>query len=236
MNRFLSALIALVIAGDCASVGHAQSVRYGRGTYTSRVCSNPWCEMCNRIETMLAAQRQQWLFTPVVTKAERRETRLPEAVKPVHNPLADTRLEPSPKGAVDAMLAIVSPEPGELLVDLGCGDGRILIAAAVRYGVQAVGLELNPESAKLARANAIEAGVTDRVLVLERDILDTPAFDADVVTMFLFPELIEAAWPKIKSGTRVVSLGHRLPSHVDASRVQRQVDGQTLTYFLAVKE
>ena len=220
--KFLVCLLVMI----CPLMADAQ-VRYGRHIYSSRVCNSPYCEMCNRIEDGLRAQRERIMPSTAYFSVPDKVVK----TLPAHNPLADTTLEPSPQEAVDAMLQLVAPKATELLLDIGCGDGRILLAAAKGYGAQTVGIELNPESAKLARTNAWNAGVTDRVLVLQRDVLDLQTIDADIVTMFLFPELIEAIWPKITEGTRVVSLWHPLPAIANA----RQVKQGEFTFFLAIK-
>lgn len=151
-------------------------------------------------------------------------------VDPAHNPLSDTRLDPSPHEAVREMLSIVKPLPSETLMDIGCGDGRILIAAALEYGVTAHGIDLNATSVELARARVEAAGVTGLVSVTQGDALALGSIDADIVTMYLYPELIEALWPKIKPGTVVISLEHQVPS-VSATKVER---GE-FTFYVCVK-
>lgn len=86
---------------------------------------------------------------------------------------------------VDRMLELAHLKPGETLYDLGCGDGRILIAAAEKYKVKAVGVEISPKLVAEARANIARAGLTDQASVIKGDLLDTDLSDADVVTIYL---------------------------------------------------
>lgn len=152
----------------------------------------------------------------------------PAAQETTRDALRDTRLDPSSSSAVAAMLDIVQPTKGEHLVDLGCGDGRIVLAAAEVYGVTATGIELNPESAKAAGQRVRMAGLAEQVTIITGDVLTTE-FDGDIVTMYLYPELIKAVWPKIKPGTIVISLEHDLP------QASRKVDRGEHSFFVCVK-
>jgi SAM-dependent methyltransferase len=90
---------------------------------------------------------------------------------------------------VDAMLKLADVKSGDLVVDLGCGDGRIVIAAAHKFGARARGMELNPELAREARENARKAGVADRVQIIEGDLFEADVRDATVVALYLLPEV-----------------------------------------------
>src|SRR5690242_12253971 len=91
----------------------------------------------------------------------------------------------SPERAVDKMLEMASLKPGETLYDLGCGDGRILIAAAKRYNVKAVGIEISGRLAKTAAENVKKAGLQDQVKVVHGDFMKTDLGAANVVTLYL---------------------------------------------------
>src|SRR5690242_21425623 len=89
-----------------------------------------------------------------------------------YKPDMRNRLAPyvnSPQRAVDKMLEMANPKPGETLYDLGCGDGRILITAAQRYNVKAVGIEIAEHQARIAAENVKKAGLQDRVKVIHGD-------------------------------------------------------------------
>lgn len=115
---------------------------------------------------------------------------------------------PTPESLVKAMLATADVKPGDFVVDLGSGDGRIAIAAARQFGARAQGIEYNPDMVALARRNARDAGVADRVSFLEADIFATDFSRATVVTMYLLPSLnlkLRDTLLRMRPGTRLVS-------------------------------
>jgi cyclopropane fatty-acyl-phospholipid synthase-like methyltransferase len=116
---------------------------------------------------------------------------------------------PTPHPVVDAMLELARVAPGDVVYDLGSGDGRIPIAAARRYGVRAVGIELDRALVEQARCRASEAGVAHLVEFRQQDIFHTDLREASIVTLFLFPQTNQALLPKLRAelrpGARVVS-------------------------------
>ena len=110
---------------------------------------------------------------------------------------------------VNAMLTLAGVTRDDIVYDLGCGDGRIVIAAAKEFGARGVGVDLDPQRIREAQANAARAGVADRVTFRVQDIFDTDIQPATVVTLFLSPELNERLRPKLtsqlKPGSRIVS-------------------------------
>ncbi|WP_188056080.1 class I SAM-dependent methyltransferase [Sphingosinithalassobacter sp. CS137] len=118
-------------------------------------------------------------------------------------PYAVTRPE-----AVAAMLDLAEVGPGDHVIDLGTGDGRIAIAAAER-GATALGIDIDPVLVAEARGKAREAGVAARTHFLAQDLFETPLGDADVVTMFLLPEVNQRLRPRLlaelRPGAHVVS-------------------------------
>ena len=110
---------------------------------------------------------------------------------------------------VNAMLTLAGVNRDDTVYDLGCGDGRIVIAAAKEFGARGVGVDLDPQRIREAQANAVRAGVADRVTFRVQDIFDTDIQPATVVTLFLSPELNARLRPKLTSqlrpGTRIVS-------------------------------
>jgi SAM-dependent methyltransferase len=118
---------------------------------------------------------------------------------------------PSDEAVVDGMLKLANVRRTDIVYDLGCGDGKILIAAARKYGARAVGIDIDPQRIKEATDNVTTAGVADRVTLILGDIFD-PAIsikDATVVTLYLLPSLNQRLRPRLWSdlapGTRVVS-------------------------------
>ena len=124
-------------------------------------------------------------------------------------PRVDIHYIPTPEPVVEAMLEMAEIGEGDVLYDLGSGDGRIPITAAKRFGVRAVGIEIDPQLIKVARRNAEEAGVSHLVEFRESDLFATDFSDADVVTLYLGdmrnlrlrPQLLE----QLEPGARVVS-------------------------------
>ncbi|ARU04622.1 hypothetical protein CCO03_08010 [Comamonas serinivorans] len=115
---------------------------------------------------------------------------------------------PTPNLAVTRMLQMAEVKPSDRVVDLGSGDGKIPIAAAREFGATARGLEFNPKLVAYSKAAAQQAGVADRVRFEEADIFAADFREAQVVTMYLLPELNLKLRPTLlamKPGTRVVS-------------------------------
>ena len=113
----------------------------------------------------------------------------------------------SPEEVVDRMLRIADVGTGDYVIDLGSGDGRIVIGAAKR-GARAFGIDIDPTLVAKARENAKAAGVDDRAEFASQDLFDTDLADASVITMYLLPEVNLKLRPKLltlKPGTRLVS-------------------------------
>ncbi len=131
-----------------------------------------------------------------------------QAVKepPVKKP--DVIFVPTPQEVVDKMLELAALKPGEVLYDLGCGDGRIVVTAAKRYGVKAVGFDIDPQRIKEARENVEKNGVGHLVTIKHADIFETDLSPASVVTLYLLPELNVRLMPQLqqlKPGSRIIS-------------------------------
>ena len=121
----------------------------------------------------------------------------------------------TPPRAIDKMLEMANLKPGETLYDLGCGTGEILVTAAKRYGVKAVGVEISEHLAKEAVQNAREAGVANRVKVIHQDFMRTDLSDANVVTLYLATDANDTLRPNLerflKPHSRVVSYDYPIP-------------------------
>ncbi len=119
--------------------------------------------------------------------------------------------EPSAPEVVEAMLRLAGVGRDDVVYDLGCGDGRIVIAAAKR-GARAVGVDIDPQRIREARANARSAGVEDRVELRVGDLFETDVRPATVVMLYLWPQVNLRLRPKLlaelRPGTRVVSHAH----------------------------
>jgi ubiquinone/menaquinone biosynthesis C-methylase UbiE len=116
---------------------------------------------------------------------------------------------PTSQELVVEMLKLANVNKNDVVYDLGCGDGRIVVTAAKQYGAHAVGVDINPERIKEATENARKAGVTDKVKFVEGDLFTAEIHPATVVTLYLLPNVNMKLRPRLlkelKPGTRVVS-------------------------------
>jgi len=121
----------------------------------------------------------------------------------------DVIFVPTPQEVVDAMLKIADVKPGDVLYDLGSGDGRIPITAAKRFGVRAVGIDIDPQRIAEANENARRNGVTGQVQFRNENLFTADFREATVVTLYLLPDLNvklrPKLWKELKPGTRIVS-------------------------------
>jgi SAM-dependent methyltransferase len=124
-------------------------------------------------------------------------------------PSLDVPYVPTPPEVVQKMLDVGRVRKGDVLYDLGCGDGRIVITAAKQRGARGVGIDIDPERIREARENARREGVARRVRFEERDLFKTDFSKATVVTLYLLPQVNQRLrpqlWRQLKVGTRVVS-------------------------------
>ncbi len=114
----------------------------------------------------------------------------------------------TPQNVVDAMLELAGVRAGDQLIDLGSGDGRIVITAAKRWGVPGLGVEIDPRLVERARTSAASEGVAGKARFAIADLFTTDLSGASVITMYLLPDVNEALKPrlqKLKPGTRIVS-------------------------------
>ncbi|MGA3094879.1 MAG: class I SAM-dependent methyltransferase [Bryobacteraceae bacterium] len=122
----------------------------------------------------------------------------------------DVPYVPTPVEVVEAMLKLGQVHAGDVLYDLGCGDGRIVVMAVQKFGVRTgTGIDIDPQRIKEALENARQAGVSDKTRFIEKNLFDADIHDATVVTLYLLPEVNLRLRPKLladlKVGTRIVS-------------------------------
>lgn len=115
---------------------------------------------------------------------------------------------PTPMSVVEKMLELAEVKKGDVVYDLGCGDGRIVVAAAKKYGVKAVGIDIDPQRVLEARENVRTNKLEHLVTIKQDDIFNVDFGEATVVTLYLLPELNVRLMPqlaKLKPGSRIVS-------------------------------
>jgi len=148
----------------------------------------------------------------------------------------DVRYEPTPMDVVQAMLRLASVKAGDVVYDLGCGDGRIVIAAARQFDAHGVCIDIDPRRIAESRANARQAGVTDRIRFLNGDLFATRIGDATVVMLFLSPALNLAVRPKLlgelNPGTRVISHWHDMGDWKPQETVRVRSGGRERPIYL----
>jgi hypothetical protein len=131
------------------------------------------------------------------------------AASPAPRRTPDVIYVPTPEAVVARMLELAEPKPGDILFDLGSGDGRIPITAAQKYGITGFGIDIDPQRIREANDNAVKANVTDKVTFKEADLFTSDFSTASIVTLYLLPSLNVKLRPQLfqqlKPGTRISS-------------------------------
>ena len=134
------------------------------------------------------------------------------------------------------MLRLAKVNADDIVYDLGCGDGRIVITAARQFGARGVCVDIDPRRIAESRENAHQAGVTERIQFLNVDLLATRIDDATVIMLFLSRELNLAVRPKLlrelKPGTRIVSHWHDMGDWKPQETVRVQSSGRERPIYL----
>jgi cyclopropane fatty-acyl-phospholipid synthase-like methyltransferase len=146
----------------------------------------------------------------------------------------DVPYVPTPYDVVRGMLKLANVKSGDYVIDLGCGDGRIVVTAAKEFGARGKGFDLNPKRIQEANENASSAGVKDRVEFIEKNLFDADISQASVVTLYLLPSVNEKLKPRLLSqlrpGTRVVS--HAFDMGDWKPNATREVDGRKMYLWI----
>ncbi|MPY86532.1 MAG: methyltransferase domain-containing protein [Luteitalea sp.] len=146
----------------------------------------------------------------------------------------DVIFVPTPPEVVEAMLKTAKVTSNDVVYDLGCGDGRIVVAAARDFGARGVGIDIDPERIKEANENVKSAGVEDRVTIRQDDLFTTDISEATVVTLYLLPTLNVKLMPKLQSelkpGTRIVSHSFDMQEEWEPEQ-ELDVDGRKVYYW-----
>src|SRR3954453_10823161 len=160
---------------------------------------------------------------------------LAQAQKQPATQYPDVIFVPTPQEVVEDMLRLANVQKGDVLYDLGSGDGRIAITAARKYGIKATGIDIDPERIREANENAKKAGVTSLVQVRQENLFPADFRDATVITLYLLPDLNvklrPKLWNELKPGTRIVSHQFEMGGWKPEKRLES--NGRTI-YFWTV--
>jgi ribosomal protein L11 methylase PrmA len=147
----------------------------------------------------------------------------------------DVIFVPTPQDVVEDMLRLANVQKGDVLYDLGSGDGRIAITAARKYGIKATGIDIDPERIREANENAKKAGVANLVQFRQENLFTADFKDATVITLYLLPDLNvklrPKLWNELKPGTRIVS--HQFEMGTWKPEKKLESNGRTI-YFWTV--
>ncbi len=170
--------------------------------------------------------------TPVQAQdSSRAPIQVAQAAAPARTP--DVIFVPTPQAVVDEMLKVANVKKGDVLYDLGSGDGRIVITAAKRFGVRGIGIDIDPQRIAEANENARKEGVSHLVTFKQTDLFATDIREATVVTLYLLPRLNVKLRPKLfaelKNGTRIVS--HAFDMAEWEPEKHLKVDGRDVYYW-----
>lgn len=150
----------------------------------------------------------------------------------------DVNFVPTPHPVVDRMLELAEVKKGDVVYDLGCGDGRIVVTAAKRYGAKGFGYDIDPKRVQESLANVKENNVGDLVTIERKDIFTLDLSGADIVTLYLLPKLNVKLIPqlkKLKDGSRVVSHNFDMKGYKPKQVAEVKVpNGGTHTVYLWV--
>jgi SAM-dependent methyltransferase len=150
--------------------------------------------------------------------------------KPLREP--DVVFVPTPQEVVDQMMKLANVHAGDVVYDLGCGDGRTVISAA-KLGARAIGIDINPVRIQESNDNAAKNGMTGKVTFRLEDLFEADFRDATVVTLYLLPslnlKLRPKLWKELKPGTRIVSHDFDMDDWKPEKTID--VDGHTLYFW-----
>ena len=143
---------------------------------------------------------------------------------------------PTPMEAVSVMIQVAEVTEEDIFYDLGCGDGRIVVSAALVYGCQVVGIDYDSDRVAETRRTAKRNGVSNLVVAIEGDVLEEDFDEATVITCYLMKDLLQLLKPKfakLRKGTRIVCYEKPIPGVTEERKVQTKLfDGRMVTIYL----
>lgn len=205
---------AVGCAGERAAKGSAQSDTPAQSSQTAPAAaaqlSEPAAANTDASASAPAAAAPAAEAPPATSSATTQSSTAGDATEAADPPTRrpDVVYVPTPQPVVDKMLDLAKVKKTDVVYDLGCGDGRIVVTAAKRYGVKAFGFDIDPQRVAEARANVRDNKVEHLVTIEQKDIFTLDLSPASVVTLYLLPQLNVKLIPqleKLKPGSRVVS-------------------------------
>jgi len=210
MKKVISLLLAFIIffagcKGRQANPTPVELPRDERQTGTAVEAPAADVNYQQQVSQQVETARQAVVEAPV------RDVNVQEVSEEVRQP--DVVFVPTPQDVVEKMLELVNVTKDDLVYDLGCGDGRIVVTAAKVYGCKAVGYDIDPQRIKESLENVEKNNVGHLVTIKQKDIFTLDLSDANVITLYLLPELNVKLIPqleKLKPGSRIVSHDFRM--------------------------
>jgi SAM-dependent methyltransferase len=172
-------------------------------------------------------------WAPLPVQRVERERAIPYFPLASRRPVRDVPFVPTPQEVVDDMLRAARLRETDVLFDLGCGDGRIVITAARSFGVRGIGIDIDPERIKSCEKNAIDAGVEGRVRFEQQSLFAADLREATVVTLYLLPwvnlGLRSKLLKELRPGSRIISHAFSMKEWLP-DRMLRGMNGKTVLY------
>lgn len=150
----------------------------------------------------------------------------------------DIAFIPMPQQAIEVLLEAVSANETDVIYDLGCGEGQVLITAARRYGLRGVGIDIDPVRIEKARSASEQAGISDRLTFQEADLFESRFENASIVVLYLLPHLNLRLRPtlfeQLRSGTRIVSIDFDMGDWEPEKTIKLEIEEETTLYFWTI--
>lgn len=150
----------------------------------------------------------------------------------------DIAFIPTPQPAIEVLLEALQVAESDVIYDLGCGDGRVLITAALRFGARGVGIDIDPVRVQEAQTKAEGMGISDRLTFREQDLFESRFEAASIVILYLLPHLNLKLRPRLleqlKPGTRIVSIDFDMGDWQPENVIKLEIEEETTLYFWIV--
>ena len=193
-------------SGPQKATGSKSSVAKPADSTASKAASQPTSPSTSQEQKAPSANTSSTTTPP---PAQAPAAQNPPAVEPTQEPKRpDVIFVPTPQEVVDKMLELAQVTKDDVVYDLGCGDGRIVVTAAKKYGCKAFGFDVDPERIQESKENVEKNGVGNLAAIEQKDIFTLDLSKANVVTLYLLPSLNVKLIPqleKLKPGSRIVS-------------------------------